>query len=197
MRQSVLTSLLLLFSSPFVFSQTQKIDVDLNKSSVEWTGKKLTGEHYGNVSLSKGELILKDKELAGGSFEINMNSITCTDISDEKSNKRLVDHLKSEDFYSVTKFPFGKFVITKVEKTSGENYNITGDLTIKGITNSIKFPATLTSAAGETTASASIVFDRSKYDVKFGSQSFFENLGDKLVYDEVEMKVTLVSVIGK
>lgn len=197
MRLSVLTSLLLLFSSPVVFSQTQKIDIDLKKSSVEWTGKKLTGEHYGNVSLSKGELILKDKKLAGGSFEINMKSITCTDISDEKSNKRLVDHLKSEDFFSVTKFPFGKFVITKVEKTSGENYDVTGDLTIKGITNSIKFPATLTSAAGGTTASANIVFDRSKYDVKFGSQSFFENLGDKLVYDEVEMKVTLVSVIDK
>lgn len=197
MRLSVLTSLLLLLSSPVVFSQTQKIDVDLNKSSVEWTGKKLTGEHYGNVSLSKGELILQDKKLTGGSFEINMNSITCTDISDGKSNKRLVDHLKSEDFFSVTKFPFGKFVITKVEKTSGENYSVTGDLTIKGITNSIKFPATLTSAAGGTTASANIVFDRSKYDVKFGSQSFFENLGDKLVYDEVEMKVTLVSVIDR
>ena len=197
MGRSVLTSLILLFSTPVVSSQTQKIDVDLRKSSVEWTGKKLTGEHYGNVSLSKGELILKDKKLAGGSFKIDMNSITCTDISDEKSNRRLVDHLKSEDFFSVTKFPVGTLVITKVENTSGENYAITGELTIKGITNAIKFPATLTSVAGVTTATANIVFDRSKYDVKFGSQSFFENLGDKLVYDEVEMKVTLVSVKDK
>jgi polyisoprenoid-binding protein YceI len=176
-----------------VFCQTQKAEVDLKKSSVEWTGKKLTGEHYGNVALTKGELLFKDIKLSGGSFEIDMTSITCSDISDDKSNKRLVDHLKSEDFFAVAKFPTAKFVITKADLTGTNNYNISGDLTIKGITHTITFPATVNIVSGVTSATATIVFDRSKYDIKFGSQSFFENLGDKLVYDDVEMKINLVA----
>lgn len=173
-------------------AQTEKVNVDVQKSSVEWTGKKLTGEHYGNVLLKSAELTLKGKKLIGGAFEIDMNSITCTDISDQKSNKRLVDHLKSEDFFSVSKFPVSSFVITKVDNQSENNFGITGDLTIKGITNAVSFPVTLTFNGKTTTAAATIVFDRSKYDVKFGSQSFFENLGDKMVYDDIELKVQLV-----
>lgn len=173
-------------------AQTEKVNVDVQKSSVEWTGKKLTGEHYGNVLLKTAELSFKDKKLIGGAFEIDMTTIACTDISDQKSNKRLVDHLKSEDFFAVSKFPISRFVITKVDNNGENKYNITGDLTIKGITNAVNFPATLTVDGKTTTASATIVFDRSKYDVKFGSQSFFENLGDKMVYDDIELKVQLI-----
>lgn len=170
-----------------------ELPVSTTESVVEWTGKKLTGEHYGNISITEGALRFSGKAFTGGAFVFDMNSITCTDITDEKSNKRLVDHLKSDDFFSVRTYPTAKFVITSVKKKESDNYDITGNLTIKNITNPVHFPATLFQKNKKVTASATIVFDRSKYDVKFGSQSFFDNLGDKLVYDDVELKVTLIA----
>ncbi len=169
-----------------------KNEIDLKKSRVEWTGKKLTGEHYGEINISQGYLVFTKTRLTSGRFELDINSITCLDITDEKSNRRLVDHLKSDDFFSATKFPHAKFEITSAEYRSENNYLITGNLSIKGNTNTLSFPATVVSGNGETTAKATMVFDRSKYDIKFGSQSFFENLGDKLVYDDIEIKVELI-----
>jgi polyisoprenoid-binding protein YceI len=167
-------------------------EIDLKKSRVEWTGKKMTGEHYGEISISQGYLVFSKARLTSGHFEMDMNSITCTDITDEKENKRLVDHLKSDDFFSASKFPHAKFEITSAAYKSENSYLITGNLSIKGKANTLSFPATVTSGNGVTTAKATMVFDRSKYDIKFGSQSFFENLGDKLVYDDIEIKVELV-----
>lgn len=170
----------------------EKINIDLKQSKLEWTGKKLGGEHYGEIQLSSGHLSFTKNKLSGGSFEMDMASITCADIADTKSNKRLVDHLKSEDFFSVARFPKSSFMITKVESKSATEYLVTGDLTIKGKTNPITFTARIGTMGNQTIAEATLVFDRSKYDVKFGSQSFFENLGDKLVYDDVDMTVKLI-----
>lgn len=172
-------------------AEAQKTDIDLKQSKLEWTGKKLGGEHYGNIQLSSGYLTFVKNKLTGGAFQMDMTSITCVDITDEKSNRRLVDHLKSEDFFSVTRFPTSKFVITKVEPKSANEYSITGNLTIKEKTNPIIFTANVNTLDKQTTAEATLVFDRSKYDVKFGSQSFYENLGDKLVYDDVDISITL------
>lgn len=189
--------LILLAFISFSFMQKEndpkKIMIDTNNSTIEWTGKKLTGEHYGNVTISDGFLLVKGGKLTGGAFEIDMNTITCVDITDEKSNKRLVDHLKSEDFFAVGKFPKARLEITHIDHNGKENYTVTGNLTIKGKTNPLTFPATFTYIDGIATAAGSMVFDRSNYDVQFGSQSFFENLGDKMVYDDVEMKVRIVS----
>lgn len=180
------------FASLAQKASTKKIDIDLKQSKLEWTGKKLGGEHYGEIQLASGYLTFTKNKLTGGAFEMDMASITCIDITDEKSNKRLVDHLKSEDFFSVVRFPKSTFTITKVESKSATEYMVTGNLTIKGKTNPITFTTKLNIVNNQTVAEATMVFDRSKYDVKFGSQSFFENLGDKLVYDDVDMKVTLV-----
>lgn len=179
------------------FSEAQKIkveriDIDLKQSKLEWTGKKLGGEHYGEIQLSSGNLTFTKDKLTGGSFEMDMASITCADITDTKSNKRLVDHLKSEDFFSVIRFPISRFIITKVEPKSTNEYIVTGNLTIKEKTNPITFIAKVNTISNQTIAEATLVFDRSKYDIKFGSQSFFENLGDKLVYDDVDMNIKLV-----
>ena len=179
------------FASLAQKASTKKIDIDLKQSKLEWTGKKLGGEHYGEIQLASGYLTFTKNKLTGGAFEMDMASITCVDITDEKSNKRLVDHLKSEDFFSVVRFPKSTFTITKVESKSATEYMVTGNLTIKGKTNPITFTTKLNTVNNQTVAEATMVFDRSKYDVKFGSQSFFENLGDKLVYDDVDMKVTL------
>ena len=189
---SITLFVLLSFSSFAQGNSAEKTDIDLKQSKLEWTGKKLGGEHYGTIQLVSGYLIFTKKKLTGGTFEMDMTSITCADITDTKSNKRLVDHLKSEDFFSVVRFPKSSFVITKVEPTSATEYTVTGNLTIKGKTNPITFTAKVNSINNQTVAEATLTFDRSKYDVKFGSQSFFENLGEKLVYDDVDMIVKLV-----
>lgn len=193
MRGTIITLIALIpFLSVAQEISVEKINIDLKQSKLEWTGKKLGGEHYGEIQLSSGHLSFTKNKLSGGSFEMDMASITCADIADTKSNKRLVDHLKSEDFFSVVRFPTSKFVITKVEPKSTNEYTVTGNLTIKGETNPITFTANVNSINNQTVANATLTFDRSKYDVKFGSQSFFENLGEKLVYDDVDMIVKLV-----
>ncbi len=190
--RNVTLTIFILISVSYSFAQKSNGTIDLKQSKLEWTGKKLGGEHYGEIQLSSGYLTFDKKKLTGGSFEMDMTTITCVDITDAKQNKRLVDHLKSEDFFSVTGFPKSTFAISKIEVKSTTDYLITGNLTIKGKTNLVAFPAKVELANGQTRAEAILVFDRSKFDVKFGSQSFFENLGDKLVYDDVEMKVILV-----
>lgn len=194
MRELEFIALLIFLSFASVAQKTgvEKIGIDLTQSKLEWTGKKLGGEHYGEIQLASGYLTFTKKKLTGGTFEMDMASITCADITDQKSNKRLVDHLKSEDFFSVARFSKSSFIITKVEPKSTTEYLVTGDLTIKGKTNPITFTAKINTMSNQSIAEATLVFDRSKYDVKFGSQSFFENLGDKLVYDDVDMTVKLV-----
>ena len=179
------------FASLAQKTSTKKLDIDLKQSKLEWTGKKLGGEHYGEIQLASGYLTFTKNKLTGGTFEIDMTSITCVDITDVKSNKRLVDHLKSDDFFSVNKFPLTRFEITKVEYKSKTDCIVTGNLTIKAKSNPLTFPVTFNIINDVMTASATMNFDRSKYDIKFGSQSFFENLGDKLVYDDIDMKIKL------
>ncbi len=171
----------------------KKAEIDLKASKVEWKGKKLTGEHHGTILLKSGQLLFDENKLSGGAFEIDMTSINNLDLTDTDSNKKLVGHLKSDDFFSVANHPTSKFEITKVEHKSGDSYNLTGNLTIKGITHPITFPATISNKDGKVSAVADIKFDRSKYDVRFGSKTFFDNIGDKVIYDEVELKVNLIS----
>lgn len=169
----------------------KKYTADPATSKIEWTGKKLTGEHYGEIKLASGNLIFSKEKISEGSFEMDMASINCTDITDAKSNKRLIDHLKSEDFFSVKRYPLSRFTITSVSCKSENECDITGNLTIKDKTNSLTFPVKLKRENDKIVAKAIMTFDRSKYDVKFGSQSFYENLGDKLVYDDVDISITL------
>jgi polyisoprenoid-binding protein YceI len=191
-----LLTIAILFFATLAVAETEKspkTDVDTKESKLEWRGKKLTGEHYGNISIQSGQLAFNGNKLTGGSFVIDMNSITCLDLTSEEYNKKLVGHLKSDDFFSTSNFPTAKFDITKVEHKGGENYSITGNLTIKGITHPLTFPASVSNKDGKSTATASIVFDRSKYNVKYGSKTFFESIGDKVIYDDVELKVELVT----
>lgn len=166
---------------------------DVTKSTLVWTGKKVTGEHTGNIKLSNGSLTVDGKTLKSGSFEIDMTTITCTDLTDKTYNEKLIGHLKSDDFFSVEKFPKAKFATTEIKNVSGNNYSVTGDLTIKGITNKITFPATITTAGNTLTADAVITVDRAKYDVRYGSGSFFDNLGDKTIDDNFIINLKLVA----
>lgn len=167
--------------------------VDIKKSLITWKGKKYTGEHTGNVTLSGGSVLIDKSTLVGGTFTIDTRTITSTDVTDEGSNAKLVGHLKSDDFFGVEKFPEAKLAILSVKPAGGANYTVNGNLTIKGKTNPVTFPATVTVSGKQVTANAKITIDRSKYDIKFRSQSFFENLGDKVIYDEFELDVQLVA----
>ena len=161
--------------------------VDTEKSKITWVGKKVTGQHNGTIQLAEGSFTMKGKKVAGGSFTIDM-----TTLKDAEANARLETHLKSDDFFSTEKFPKATFVTSKVESKGGDQYLVKGDLTIKGITNPIEFPATINVANGQITAKANIVVDRTKFDIKFRSGNFFENLGDKAIEDNFELGVELV-----
>lgn len=167
--------------------------VDNSQSTLSWTAKKVTGSHSGNISVTSGKLELDKNVLKGGSFELDTRTITVTDIKDAGMNGKLLGHLKSDDFFAVDKHPSANFVITSAAAKGGGNYDVTGNLTIKGITKPISFPATVTVAGGKATAKATIKVDRTKFEIKYRSNNFFENLGDKAIYDDFELDVTLVA----
>jgi polyisoprenoid-binding protein YceI len=183
-----LVTLLTVGSAVFASKKAKTLKVDASKSMVKWDAKKVTGEHNGTVGLSGGSLTVDGGKVTGGSFEIDMTSIKCVDLTDAGYNAKLIGHLKSEDFFSVEKNPKAAFKITKVEGS-----NITGDMTIKGITQSITFPATVTVVKGIASATAKIVLDRTKWDIRYGSKKFFESIGDKAIYDDFTIDLTLVA----
>ncbi|TAH27532.1 MAG: YceI family protein [Cytophagales bacterium] len=175
-------------------SNTGKVYVaDINKSSVAWLGKKVTGSHDGMIKLSSGSLSFDGKTISDASFEIDMNSMTCKDITDETYNGKLIGHLKNDDFFSTDKFPKATFVLKSAKAKGINTFDITGDLTIKGISKSVTFPATVKMSGKSLTAQAKINVDRTLYDIKYGSGSFFDNLGDKAIDNIFTLDVNLVT----
>lgn len=175
------------------FKPAQVYKVDVEKSRIDWIGRKVTGEHSGNIKLSSGALNYDGSKLTGGSFVIDMNSVKVTDITGEYATK-LEGHLKNDDFFSVDKHATSKFVITKVTSTGAGKANITGNLTIKGITQPLTFTAAVTNKNGVLVAVANgIKINRAKYDIKYGSKSFFDSLGDKAIDDDFELNINLVA----
>lgn len=182
--KSIALALVVVLSTLSVTAQTKKVDA--SKSTINWTGKKVTGQHVGTINLKEGALVFKGKKLVGGTFAVDMTSITDNDLTGEYKGK-LEGHLKSGDFFSTEKFPTSTLVFKKVVVKAANVYTVTGDLTIKGITNPITFDLATTANS----ASTNLKVDRTKYDIKYGSGSFFQNLGDKVIYDEFELAVAL------
>jgi len=178
-------------------SQAQTtLNVLPEESRMIWTGRKVTGEHTGGLLPKQGSLTMKDGRLSGAMMVVDMRSITCTDISNPSSNARLVAHLNSPDFFHTEEHPEATFRSTAIEAIDGArpgkpNHRVTGDLTIKGITHPITFEVLLFEADGWTRAAANITFDRSKWDIRHGSGSFFEGLGDRLIHDDVDLTFDL------
>jgi polyisoprenoid-binding protein YceI len=159
--------------------------IDTEASKVHWTGAKVTGEHTGHISIADGEVHVKDSKIVGALVKIDMNSITCTDLSGEWADK-LVAHLKNDDFFSADKYPTSTFNISSIE-----NGEVKGDLTIKGIKHALAFPAEITVNNDVVTASGTAKIDRTKYDIKYGSGKFFSDLGDRMINDEFEITFEL------
>lgn len=165
-------------------AQTKKINT--SKSSIEWVGKKVTGQHNGTINFQSGSLVFKKGLLKGGSFVVDMTTINTTDLTGEWKQK-LDGHLKADDFFGVEKFKTATLVFKNIKTNSKNNYTVTADLTIKGITHPVTFDLIVTG----NTATTTLKVDRTKYDIKYGSGSFFTNLGDKTINDEFELKVNL------
>ena len=140
-------------------------NINTQKSSVEWIGKKIGGQHNGNIQLKNGMIDYKNNQIQSGSFTIDMNSITCTDLEDEGYNQKLVGHLKSDDFFGVNKYPTASFKVTESSTFKNDKANVSGDLTIKGLTQKITFEV----SKNKNVFTATLDIDRSKHNVKYGS----------------------------
>ena len=195
---NLLYVVLFLCAGLFISATNAHIDtvpVDSEKSIVKWKGSKISESHEGVVNIQKGVLMIDHGVLKGGQFAIDMNTITTTDIESERGKKRLDAHLKNDDFFSVGEYPLSVITITNVKKKSNNTYVITADLTIKGVTHSIVFDSEVIINGKNFTASAKIKIDRTKWGIKYGSGNFFEDLGDRMILDEIEFDVNLVSMI--
>lgn len=165
----------------------EKITLDPAASKVTYVGKKVTGSHTGEVKISSGHLNFSEDTFTGGEVVMDMTSINNTDLTDKEYNKKFVDHMHSDDFFSTAKHKTATLVVKTAKLVKGTTYNITGDLTIKGQTHPVKFDADVTKSA----VTANLAFDRTKYDVKYGSGKFFQGLGDKMINDDVQLSVNL------
>lgn len=164
--------------------------IDAAKSTVKWLGKKVTGQHEGTIAVKGGSIELEKNNLKGGSIEIDMTTIKNTDLKDAEYNKKLTDHLNSDDFFSTAKNPVATLKIKEAKELKGNKeatHEVTGDLTIKGITHPVTFPAKVEIKDGIAAAQGKITIDRTQYEIKYGSGKFFQNLGDKMINDTFEL----------
>ena len=195
--KKILLSLVLCFAIIFAFAIKPHVDnvrVSSSNSTIKWTGSKIASSHEGNVNIAKGVLAIEHGNLVGGEFSIDMNSIICTDLKADKGGNKIVKHLKNEDFFNVEEFPLAIIRIVRAEKVKGNMYEILAELTIKGITKPIKFQANVVVNGKNFQATANMKIDRTKWDIKYGSGSFFDSLGDKAILDNIEFDIFLLSV---
>lgn len=171
--------------------------VDTRSSVLEWYAAKVTGKHNGTILLSGGTIEVNKGKITG-SFDIDMTTIEDKDIANPEYKGKLENHLKGPDFFGVKEFPASKFVLTEVTplKTTGAGgvtHHVKGLLTIKDKTNEISFDANIKIEGGKASCSGSAVVDRSKFDIKYGSKTFFADIGDKMIYDEFTLKFNVTA----
>jgi polyisoprenoid-binding protein YceI len=183
-RAQTIVAALIIATITFAFTTIEdgKKEVKVETSSVTWKGYKVTGSHTGNIALKQGSLDFKDDKLVGGEFMIDMTTIVNTDMEGEYKAK-LEGHLKSDDFFGVATYPTAKLVFDTVKSTGKNSYEVTGNLTIKDKTNPVTFDISIYGSK----ATANVKIDRTKFDVRYGSTSFFDNLQDKAIYDEFDL----------
>ncbi|MEJ7644648.1 MAG: YceI family protein [Chryseolinea sp.] len=172
---------------------SEKYIIDTKESVLTWEGSMVFDfdeEHKGYVYLSKGELKIENGQLVGGTVEVDMNTI---EFKDKDSKNTPVKHLKSPDYFDVEKFPISTFSITKVAYAVPANIKVTGNLTIKGITNPVTFPAKIEVKDGIVKANGKLIIDRTQWGIRYRSGKFYDNLADQTVSDEIEFHMKIVA----
>ena len=161
--------------------------INLESSFIKWTGEKITGEtHYGTLKFISGKLDFSSDKINGGEFVVDMNSLSVDDLTG-RGKASLEGHLVSDDFFSVDKHSTASLVILSAKKESNGSFRAKGNLEIKGITNEV---VVIFIPASEK-MTAKLIFDRSKFNVRYGSDSFFDNLGNRLILNDVVLEVSL------
>lgn len=188
---SMITLLALAIFSLNAFSADYAVDNKATK--LKWVGEKFGGEHFGNVNVKTGTITVEDNKITGGNFVMDMESITVEDLEPGEWNDKLLGHLKSDDFFSVANHKTSEFKIFAVKDKGNGKLKITGKLTIKGITKQVSFEADYKMKGEQLMASGKLSIDRTKFDIKYGSGSFFDIAQDKLIYDDFVIEIDLVA----
>ena len=167
-------------------------------STLGWEGKAVTHGHNGTMQFSGGDLEVKNGMVVGGMATVDMKTLKATDITDQENHAKFVGHMSSDDFFSADKYPTSTFKITSVTPIAGaaanaNNATIAGDMTIKGVTNRISFPAKVGVKNGVAAATGKVTIDRTKYGLKYGSKTFFDSIGDKAIYDEFTLDFNVIA----
>lgn len=178
--------IILIMTATTLYSQ-KKLNADPKNTKLEWLGEKVLGKHPGTIMLQSGWLIWENNRITSGEFIIDMRT-----IKSDEGLTRLEEHLRSDDFFSVEKFPVSKLTITGSDDFGKGTATVRGTLTIKGITNPVEFTATRQEKEDGTWFYANITIDRTQYNVRYGSGKFFDNLGDKIIYDNFKVSVNLL-----
>ncbi|MBT8196123.1 MAG: YceI family protein [Bacteroidia bacterium] len=172
-------------------------NVMAEESTVDWIGKKIGKEHEGNINISTGVFYVDGQKITGGEFVLDMNSIVNNDLSDDVMNAKLIGHLKSEDFFEVITYPTAKFELIGASPITDEDDNthkVEGNLTIKDVTKSISFPASIHMDGGSLTATADIVFNRADWNIRYGSESHFPDLvADQIISNSIELELSIMA----
>jgi polyisoprenoid-binding protein YceI len=173
----------------------QKYTIDTKETVLTWKGSMVFDFDKGDVGyvyISKGELMIEKDSLVGGTAEIDMTTI---EYGDKENKNTPVKHLKSPDFFDVEKFPISTFAITKVESVNvrSKTIKVTGNLTIKGITNPVTFPANIEIKDGIARANGKVVIDRTQWGIRYRSGKFYDNLADNAVSDDIEIRMKIVA----
>jgi polyisoprenoid-binding protein YceI len=176
-------------STPFV--------VDAAKSTIKWTGKKVTGTHWGNIKVANGVIYAENGSVKNGNITIDMNSIEVKDLEPAKGGDKLVGHLKADDFFGTAKYPTAKLTLKSVNAAEGGGVTCVADFTMRDITKEINFPATIAYTDNIMFVSADFKIDRTQWDIKYGSGSFFDNLGNKAIDNDFEVSVKIEAASEK
>lgn len=169
-----------------------KFQIQQASSTVNWTGKKVLGLHTGSINIAQGFIEMTDNTIVAGEIQIDMTSISITDIADQKTHDDFLGHLQSDDFFSVNKFKTASLSISGSGKVETNKYKIDGNLIIKDISHPVSFIATVEVFTDFFHALGEIVIDRTLYNIRYGSGKFMDNLGDKLIYDDFVLQFKLV-----
>lgn len=179
--------------------KAKKYVVDNSTSTIHWTGSKPTGKHTGTIKLSGGEFFVNNGVIESGTFTIDMKSIVVTDLKLSDGKEDLENHLKglgkekekADHFFNTTQYPTGNFEITNITDEGGKSM-VEGNLTLKGITKNIKFPATITITESDVMLeSEPFKINRVLWNINYSSKSVFDNLGNQYIDDDIGIKVSV------